>query len=106
MSKLVVLYPPPTDVAAFEKAYTEEHAPLVRAQLAGVRQFVAGRVVRAERGTAPYHWLAEFHFDSMAALTEATTSAGGQRLAGHARQISTGGAPVMLVVEDAAAERR
>ena len=102
MPRLVVLYPPPTDVAAFERAYVEEHAPLVWAQLAGVRRLDAARVVRGERGDAPYHWVAELHFDSMAALTEAAASDGGQRLAGHARQISTGGAPVILIVEDSA----
>lgn len=103
MPKLVVLYPPPTDVVAFERAYAEEHTPLVRAQLAGVRRLDAGRVVRGELGIPPYHWMAELHFDSLEALTAATSSAGGQRLAGHARQISTGGAPLMLVVEDLAA---
>jgi uncharacterized protein (TIGR02118 family) len=100
MPKLVVLYPPPTDVAAFERAYAEEHAPLVHAQLPSVRRLDAARVVPASRGETKFHWVAELHFDSMAALSEATSSAGGQRLAGHARQISTGGAPLMLVVED------
>lgn len=102
MPKLVVMYPLPTDVAAFEKAYVEEHAPLVHAQLPSVRRLDAARVVPAPRGETEYHWVAELHFDSMAALNEATSSPGGQRLAGHARQISTGGAPLILVIEDPA----
>ena len=101
MPKLVVLYPPPRDVAAFERAFTEEHAPLVLAQLTGLQRMETARVVRGERGEGPFHWMSELHFDSMPALVNATTSAGGQRAAGHARQISTGGPPTMLVVEDA-----
>jgi hypothetical protein len=32
-AKIVVLYPPPTDVAAFERLYVEEHIPLARAKM-------------------------------------------------------------------------
>ena len=96
MPKLVVLYPQPADAAEFDKAYVEEHQPLVRAQLPGLRRFEAARVV----GDAPYYWMAELTFDTLDALKAATSSDGGVRLAGHARQISTGGAPLMFVVED------
>lgn len=33
--KLVVIYPRPKDVEAFEKAYTNEHVPLAVAKLGG-----------------------------------------------------------------------
>lgn len=100
MPKLVVLYPLPTDPAAFEKSYREEHAPLVRAQMPGLQKFEDARVMHA--GAGPFHWIAELHFSTLAALQEAAQSAGGQRAAGHALQISTGGAPTMLVVDDPA----
>ena len=96
MPKLVVLYPPPTDAAEFEKAYVEEHTPLVYAQLPGLKRLDAARVL----GEGPYFWMAELHFDSIEALKAASSSDGGVRLAGHARQISTGGSPVMFVVGD------
>lgn len=100
MPKLVVLYPPPVDAAAFEKVWWEEHAPLVQAQLTGLRRLEAARVKHS--GNGPFHWMAELHFDTMAALEDGTQSPGGQRAAGHALQISTGGAPTMLVVDDPA----
>lgn len=100
MPKLVVLYPPPTDSSAFESIYREEHIPLVHAQMPGLRRLEAARVVNARTG--PFHWVAELHFETMAALQDAMQSAGGQRTAGHALQISTGGAPTILVVDDPA----
>lgn len=100
MPKLVVLYPSPTDPTVFEKIYREEHIPLVHAQMTGLRKLEAARVVN--RGAGAYHWIAELHFETMAALQDAIQSAGGQRTAGHALQISTGGTPTILVVDDPA----
>jgi uncharacterized protein (TIGR02118 family) len=98
MPRLVVLYPPPVDAATFEKTYLEEHVPLVHAQMPAVTRLEVCRVVGGERG--PYYWMAQLHFDSMASLATTTSSDGAQRAAGHAQQISTGGAPVMFVVDD------
>lgn len=100
MPKLVVLYPTPSDVATFERAYMEEHLPLVRAQMLGVQRIDVGRVVPIGSGAAPFHWMAELHFESMETLQHGAGSPGGQRAAGHAQQISTGGAPTILVVDD------
>ncbi len=100
MPKLVVLYPSPVDPTAFERVYREEHIPLVHAQMAGMHKLEAARVVN--RGAGSYHWIAELHYETMAALQDAIQSAGGQRTAGHALQISTGGAPTILVVDDPA----
>lgn len=74
--------------------------PLVHAQMAGMRKLEAARVVNG--GTGAFYWMAELHFETMAALQDAIQSAGGQRTAGHALQISTGGAPTILVVDDPA----
>jgi uncharacterized protein (TIGR02118 family) len=100
MPKLVVLYPPPVNAAEFEKTYLEEHVPLVRAQMPAVTRLELGRVHGA--GSAkPFHWMAQLHFDTMDALKATTASDGAQRAAGHAQQLSTGGAPVMFIVEEA-----
>ena len=96
MPKVVVLYPRPVDPASFDSAYREEHVPLVRAQMPEAR-LVASRVIGRD---APYHLMAELHFESMEALKRTLASAGGERAAGHARQLSTGGAPVTFVVDD------
>ena len=100
MPRLVVLYPPPLDVDEFERLFAQEHVPLVHAQMAGMKRLDAARVVRGPRGEGPYHWMAELHFDTIDELHEGITSPGGQRAAGHAMQISTGGPPTMLVVDD------
>jgi hypothetical protein len=34
-AKIVVLYPSPRDVNAFERAYTQNHVPMVTAELQG-----------------------------------------------------------------------
>ena len=37
-AKLIVIYPTPRDVSVFERAYTQEHAPMVTPQaFAGIR---------------------------------------------------------------------
>ncbi len=98
--KVVVIYPQPKDVEAFEKAYTEEHLPMAAKKLAGVTGFVATKVVGSPLGTPPYHRIAEIYFPSMDALQACLTSPGGQETAAHAISISTGGAPVFLIAEE------
>lgn len=43
--KLVVIYPRPKDVKAFEAVYNREHVPMVVAKLAGKTKIVATRVL-------------------------------------------------------------
>jgi len=101
MPKLIVLYPPPSDVAEFERRYTSEHAPMVTADnFPGLKKFVAAKVLGTPSGTAPYQRVAELYFDSMEALQGAMASPGGQETVAHAMEISTGGAPVVLIAED------
>jgi len=45
MPKLIVLYPPPVDVATFERRYSVEHAPMVFEKIPGLKKFVAARVL-------------------------------------------------------------
>jgi hypothetical protein len=51
-------------------------------------------------GPAPYQRVAELYFESTAALEAAVGSPGGQEAVAHAVEISTGGAPVVLIAED------
>ncbi len=51
-AKLVVLYPSPRDVKAFERAYTQDHAPMVTPQtFKGIKRFVASKVVGTPDGS-------------------------------------------------------
>jgi hypothetical protein len=45
IAKLIVAYPRPLDVEAFEKVYREEHVPLAVAKLAGKTKIVATKVL-------------------------------------------------------------
>src|SRR5436190_13015052 len=102
--KLIVLYPYPQDVKAFERAYTEEHAPMVNPNtMKGITKFVATKVVATPDGSAPpFYRIAELHFPSMEALQAAAASAPAQKAVAHAVSISTGGKPVFLVAEEEA----
>lgn len=103
-AKLVVLYPAPRDVDAFERVYTEEHAPLVNPRtFKGITKFVASRIVGTPDGSpAPFHRVAELHFPSLAALQAAAASPSAQEAVAHAVSISSGGRPVFLVAEEEA----
>jgi uncharacterized protein (TIGR02118 family) len=100
MPKLIVLYPPPADAAAFERRYHLEHAPMVMEKVPGLKKFVAARVLGSPAGAAPYQRVAELYFDSMESLQSAVASPGGQATVAHAAEISTGGPPVVLIAED------
>jgi uncharacterized protein (TIGR02118 family) len=101
-AKAVVLYPVPADVSAFERAYTQEHAPMVTPEnFKGLQKFVASKVLGTPDGSpAPFHRIAELHFPSMEALKAAVASPSAQRVVGHAVSISSGGTPTFLVAEE------
>jgi uncharacterized protein (TIGR02118 family) len=100
MPKLIVLYPPPTDVTTFERRYRAEHAPMVMQKIPGLRKFVAAQVLGAPAGAPAYQRVAELYFDSVESLQAAMGSAGGLEAVAHAIEISTGGAPVVMIAED------
>lgn len=98
--KIVVIYPRPTDLEAFERAYVDEHIPLAMEKIKGVTKFVATKVIGTPDGsTPPYYRIAEFYFPSMLALQECAASAGTQEAVAHAIAISTGGPPIVLISE-------
>lgn len=98
--KLVVMYPRPTDVAAFEKVYQNEHVPLAVAKLAGKTKIVATKIVGSPQGTPPFYRIAEVYFPSTQALEACAASEGGKEALAHAVKISSGGAPIFLVADE------
>ena len=101
-AKVVVLYPTPIEQSIFERAYTQDHVPMVTAQsFRGIQKFVASRVVGTPDGSpAPFYRMAELHFPSMEALQAAVASPSAQQVVAHAVSISSGGMPVVLVAEE------
>ena len=99
-AKLVVIYPTPPDVEAFEKVYQQEHVPMAVARLAGKTKIVATKVLGSPQGAAPFYRIAEVHFPSLAALESCAASAGGKETLAHTAAISSGGPPIFLVAEE------
>ena len=98
--KLMVLYPPPKDVQAFERVYLDEHVPMAVKKLAGKTKLVATKVQSSPQGKPAFHRIAEVHFPSLEALQACAASAGGKETLAHAAKISTGGPPVVLIAEE------
>lgn len=98
--KLVVLYPRPKDVEAFETAYHRDHVPMAVDKLAGKTKIVATRVLGSPQGTPAFHRIVEIHFPSMDALQACAASEGGKQTIAHAVSISSGGAPTFLVAKE------
>lgn len=98
--KLMVMYPRPTNIDAFEKLYQTEHVPMAVEKLKGKTKFVATKVTASPQGTPPFYRIAEVHFPSMEALQACAASEGGQQTVGHAMKISSGGPPVIMIAEE------
>ena len=94
--KLVVLYPRPKDVEAFETVYNRDHVPTAVDKLAGKTKNVATKILGSPEGTPAFHRVAEIHFPSMDALQACAASEGGKQTIAHAVPISSGGAPTFL----------
>src|SRR6201981_2020373 len=98
--KLVVIYPRPKDVEAFETVYNRDHVPMAVAKLAGKTKVVATRVLGSPAGEPPFHRIAEVYFPSMEALEQCAASEGGKETIGNAAWILSGGAHGFLVAEE------
>ena len=98
--KLVVIYPRPKDIRAFETIYNRDHVTMVVERLASKTKLVATRVLGSPNGKPPFHRIAEIHFPSMEALEACAASEGGKQTLANAVSISSGGAPVFLVAEE------
>ncbi len=94
---LLVMYPTPKDPKAFDRAYREEHLPYAGPRLAGATGVVSKRVA-GDR--PPYYAISDVSFPSLEALQACAGSKGGREALAHAASISSGGAPVVLVVTD------
>jgi uncharacterized protein (TIGR02118 family) len=99
-AKLVVMYPQPKDVAAFEKVYMEVHVPMAVEKLGGKSKIVASKSVESPLGKPAFHRYVEVHYPSMAALQASLASPGGKETAAHAVSISSGGAPTFFIAEE------
>jgi len=78
MARMVVIYNPPKDPAAFDKHYVEIHVPLAK-KLAGLRKYEVSRgPIATLPGGSGVHMIAMLHFDDLAAIQNAFVSPEGQ----------------------------
>ena len=102
--KLVVIYPRPKDIQAFETIYNRDHVPMAVEKLAGKTKLVATRVLGSPNGKPTLHRIAEIHFPSMQALEACAASQGGKEVLANAVAISSGGPPIVLIAEEQTVE--
>lgn len=99
--RLLVIYPRPKDIEAFERAYTRNHLPMAAEKIPAKTKFVTARMLGTPEGEEPpFHRIAELHFPSLEALQEAASSQGAQEAIADAVALSTGGAPIFLIAEE------
>ena len=87
--KLVVIYPRPKDVDAFDHVYQSEHVPLAVARRAGKSKMVATKALASPQGTPSFYRLAAVYSPSMQALEECAASDGGKEALAHAAEEET-----------------
>src|ERR1700745_4334712 len=85
--KLIVMYPRPKDVQAFETVYKNEHVRFAGEKLPGKTQSVATRVLGSPSGKPAFHRIAEVHFPSMQALEACAASEEGKETLANAVSI-------------------
>jgi uncharacterized protein (TIGR02118 family) len=96
MVKLLVLYRPPEDAAAFEDHFANWHLPLA-AKIPFVQRFEAGRVLGAPDGDdSPYYRVAEFWFQSEETLHHALGTNEGRAAVADLPRFATGGFTIMV----------
>ena len=96
MAKLVVMYRTPTDVAAFDKYYFENHVPIAK-KIPGLKKYEVSRgPVATPAGPSGFHLIATLHFDDLAAVQAALGSPEGQAAASDVQTFATGGADMLI----------
>lgn len=98
-AKLLVLYGPPTDPAAFDVHYRDVHLPLVKA-VPGIQSAASSSgPVGSPTGPAPYHQVSAYTWASMAELQAGLRSAEGEAAAGDLPNFASGGATLLVFEE-------
>jgi uncharacterized protein (TIGR02118 family) len=98
--KLIIMFPPPTDVEKFEADYAE-HLQMFHEKM-GVPTWaktytITKFVPETPVGPSPYYHMFVLPFESAEELNAVLMSPEMQEVAQHAAEISTGGMPVTLL---------
>jgi uncharacterized protein (TIGR02118 family) len=92
MVRLLALYHPPEDPAAFDKHYNEIHIPLAR-QLPGLLRYAVSKNLPTG---SPYYLIAELDWEDMASAQAALGSPIGAEAGADVAKFATTGAATLL----------
>src|SRR5262245_28410564 len=76
--QLLVIYPPPKDLAEFDRAYREEHLPFAGPRLVGATGVKTKRVLGAPGGKPLAHWISVVDFPNAEVAKACAQSKGGR----------------------------
>ena len=97
---LLIMYPIPKNAAQFDRAYREEHLPYAGPRLIGATGVTTERVVGPSFAPPPYHLISDVSFPTLDALKTCAASEEGKQALAHAASISSGGAPLVIALNE------
>ena len=100
MPRLIALYHPPDDPAAFDAHYRDVHTPIV-ARYPNLRDTRLSKPEGVAGRPSPFHLMAEMVFDSEADLDEALGSEAGAESARDLRNFAGAGVTMFIAPDEA-----
>jgi uncharacterized protein (TIGR02118 family) len=101
--RLIALYSPPDDPAAFDAYYRDIHAPIVK-RYPNLRGMHLTKADGIGGRSAPFYALAEMRFDSRADLDAALASDAGRESGRDLRNFAQAGVSLFVADDDAATD--
>ena len=100
MARMVVIYPTPKDIEAFDRHYFEIHVPLAK-KIPGLRKYeVNDGPIATPLGTSNIHRIGTLYFDDLAAIEKAFASPDGQAAGTDRRLFAPDDSGVQILLFD------
>ncbi len=100
MARMVVIYPTPKNVEAFDRHYFDIHAPPAK-KIPGLRKYeVSDGPVATPAGASNVHRVGMLHFEDLAAIERAFASAEGQAARANRRLFAPDDSGVQMFLFD------
>lgn len=100
MARMVVIYPMPKDIEAFDRHYFEIHVPLAK-KLPGLRKYeVSAGSIATPVGASNIHLIGTLYFDDLAAIKMAFASPEGRATAADRRLFAPDDSSVQMFLFD------
>ncbi len=95
MHKVLILFGPPVDKAAFARYFEETHRPILDS-LSGSEAIEVNWVAGSVAGELPVHLLVDLLFATEEALQDGLNSVAGQKMARDYPSFASGGVTILL----------